>query len=171
MSISRFVAIFGLVFLGLATRLLPHPPNFNSINAMALFSAFYLGNRWFSLGFVYLTMFLGDLVLGFHATMPFVYVSIGLIIFIGHHLKNQMSLRMTIPSTLACSLLSFIVYNFGVWMVGSLYPKTLDGLLICYIAAIPFHLNAIAGDLAYGVLFFSYICLVNKYLTNDCKSF
>ena len=48
------------------------------------------------------------------------------------------------------SLLFFIVTNFGVWLTG--YPKTIEGFVLCYTLAIPFFINAIAGD-----LFFSYI--------------
>jgi len=35
-----------------------------------------------------------------------------------------------------------------VWLIG--YPKTLEGLITCYIAAIPFFGYTLAGDLFYS---------------------
>src|SRR5579871_3852130 len=35
----------------------------------------------------------------------------------------------------------FLMSNFGVWAVSGMYPRTLNGLVACYIAAIPFSLR------------------------------
>jgi len=56
------------------------------------------------------------------------------------------------------------VTNFGVWISGLTYPKTWEGLLACYTAAIPFFWNTLAGDLFYvGVLFGAFAFLQNRY--------
>jgi hypothetical protein len=48
----------------------------------------------------------------------------------------------------------FLLSNFHVWLGSTMYPQTLTGLLACYVAAIPFGLNMLAGNLFYsGVLF------------------
>ena len=49
------------------------------------------------------------------------------------------------------SSIFFIITNFGVWLMGG-YPKSLEGILLCYTMALPFFLNSIAGD-----FFFSYL--------------
>lgn len=153
MNISRFLVILGFVAVGIASRLLPHPPNFTSINAIALFGTLYLGTRWLSFMTLFLVMFLSDLILGFHPTVPFVYLSIGFVILMGDKLKNRMSLQQTPFACAAASLLFFFVTNFGEWMMGSLYPKTITGLGLCYLAAIPFLGTQIFGDLVYGAIF------------------
>ncbi len=51
----------------------------------------------------------------------------------------------------------FLMSNFGVWAVSGMYPRTLSGLVACYIAAIPFSFvndlisTAIIAGLAFGV--------------------
>ena len=39
--------------------------------------------------------------------------------------------------------------NFAVWMSGTMYPLTLEGLILCYTMAIPFFGNTLAGTLFY----------------------
>jgi hypothetical protein len=154
MHITRLLTILGLIMIGIMSRLLPHPPNFTSINAIALFSAFYLGNRWLSFATVFLTLFLSDRALGFHSTMPYIYFSFGLIVMIGYKFKSNISLYRLPIISMATSLLFFLISNFGVWMIGFLYPKTINGLGLCYLAALPFLRNQILGDLTYGILLF-----------------
>ena len=50
----------------------------------------------------------------------------------------------------------FAMSNFGVWLVGDMYPHTFSGLMACYVAAIPFYRSdlistAIVAGLAFGV--------------------
>jgi len=51
-----------------------------------------------------------------------------------------------------------------VWLVGDLYPRTLDGLATCYIAAIPFFRNTLAGDAGYTVALFGGFALAQRYV-------
>ena len=51
-----------------------------------------------------------------------------------------------------CALF-FIITNFGVWTLGS-YGYTFEGLIACYILAIPFFGNTIMGDLTYCAILF-----------------
>jgi hypothetical protein len=146
---SRFLAILGFIIIGVTSRLIPHPPNFTAINAIALFSAFYQGNLWFSLATVTSTLFFSDAILGFHSTMPFVYLGFALTILLGYQFRSNLSTGRIVPVSLASSLLFFLVSNFGVWMSGFLYPKTFHGLGLCYLAAIPFLGNQILSDLVY----------------------
>ena len=164
MNVSRLLAILGFIIIGVASRLLPHPPNFTSINAIALFGILYLENWKLSLATVLLTMFLSDIILGFHSTMPFIYLSFSLIILIGYRFKKKISLQRIPVVYLVTSLFFFVVTNFGVWMTNSLYPKTINGLGFCYLAAIPFFMNQILGDLTYATLLFGYIYFVKNFL-------
>src|SRR5580765_5209093 len=81
---SRVVALLSAILVAAVLRLVPHPPNFTPIGAMALFSGAYLGRRGLlafaaPLG----AMVLSDSVIGFHSGMPFVYLSIAAIVAIG----------------------------------------------------------------------------------------
>lgn len=166
MSISRFVAVLGFILLGIMSRLLPHPPNATAINALALFSAFYLGNRWIAITTLFATMFISDLFFSVHSTASFVYIALGMIVLIGDacnkRLKSDTLLYVTPFISLATSLLFFIVTNFGVWMTTSMYPKTLAGLGLCYLAAIPFLTTQIFWDLVYGSSLFGILFLLRR---------
>lgn len=50
----------------------------------------------------------------------------------------------------------FMLSNYAVWAGGTLYPHTLNGLIACYVAAIPFYRNdlvstAVVAGLAFGI--------------------
>ncbi len=50
----------------------------------------------------------------------------------------------------------FLISNFAVWYGGTMYPPTLQGLITCYTAALPFYRNdllstTIVAGLAFGV--------------------
>ena len=151
----RLAAILVAILVATARRLVPHPPNFTPIGAMALFSGAYLGRRGViafaaPLG----ALLLSDLVLGFYRGMPTVYFSVALVVIIG-----WLSLRRTSPlrigaAAIASSVLFFVVTNFGMWLSSGFYPRTLAGLEACYVAAIPFFQNTVAGDLFYATLLF-----------------
>lgn len=164
MNYSRLFAILGFLAIAIASRLLPHPPNFTSIGAAALLGVAYFGSRLVAFAIVSLSIFLSDLALGSHSTMPFVYLSFGLTILLGEKLNNRYQLQIKyLPLfSIATSLLFFVVANFGVWLKAPIYPHTMNGLISCYIAAIPFLGNQILGDLFYGVTLYAYLCLISR---------
>ena len=47
----------------------------------------------------------------------------------------------------------FLVTNFAVWAFTSMYAPTLDGLLLCYVLALPFYAYTLAGDLVWNTVF------------------
>jgi hypothetical protein len=59
-------------------------------------------------------------------------------------------------------VLFFVVTNFGAWATGMLYPLTWEGLVACYVAAIPFFGNTLAGDLVYTGLLFGAFALAER---------
>ncbi len=144
---------FGLVLAAALSRLLPHPPNFTPIAAIALSSAVYLDKRYAFI--IPLTaMLISDAIIGFHDGMVWVYGSFVLIGLIGLWLRSHKSPLPILGAALVSSVLFFIITNFGVWLMGTMYPKTAEGLLACYIAAIPFFQNTLVGDVAYTAALF-----------------
>jgi hypothetical protein len=50
----------------------------------------------------------------------------------------------------------FLVSNYVVWAVGTMYPRTISGLGVCYVAGLPFYRNdvistALVAGLAFGL--------------------
>lgn len=155
MKLSRLLIILGFVVIGVLSRLIPHPPNFTAMNALALFGAFYFNSRSLAVGALLSTLLLSDLVLGNHSTLPFVYGSFLLIMLIGYSLRDKLSGSKMLFVNAATSLLFFFVTNFGSWVTNAMYPKTLQGLALCYTAALPFLSYQLVGDMLYGALFVS----------------
>ena len=158
---ARFWSLVAITLTAAITRLLPHPPNFTPIGAMALFGGVYFVRKETAFLVPLAAMFLSDLVLGMtlygHAIwkpMPFVYVSFALTVWLGRIVRSKPNPSRIAAATLVGSLLFVIVSNFGVWVNWSFYPKTLDGLMACYIAAIPFFRNMLAANVFYTAVLF-----------------
>jgi hypothetical protein len=146
-----------------AARLIPHPPNFAPITAVALFGGAYFSNRRLAFLVSLGALFLSDLVIGFYSQMYVVYGSFILIVCIGMLLRRRRRPRAVATATLASSILFFAVTNFGVWALGSLYSRTVPGLLACYVAAIPFFQNTVLGDAFYTAVLFGGFTLAEKW--------
>lgn len=166
LSMKHIASPLLIILFAVILRLIPHPPNFVPIAAMALFGGAYLDKRY-ALIIPIIAMLISDYFLGFHNTMLFVYVSFLLSGFIGLWLRKHKKINNIIAATFCSSLLFFIITNFGVWFVGNLYPKTFAGFIECYIAAIPFFRNTILGDLFYTGFFFGSYELILRYLRSE----
>lgn len=154
-TISTLFQTIILVSIVVIARLLPHPPNFTPIAAVALFSGAYLTKKQ-SLVIPIIAMMLSDLFIGFDS-LPMriaVYGSILIGVFIGYCISKNKSIGSVVAASFASSLIFFIITNFGVWAFGTMYTKSLSGLLDCFILAIPFFKNTLLGDLFYSGLFF-----------------
>lgn len=164
MERTRFLVIGGMILAAAASRLIPHPPNFSPVAAMALLGgACFVEKRW-AFAVPLAALFASDVLLGFHSTMPFVYGSFVLIICLGLWLRTRRTALPIACAALASSLLFFTVTNFGVWAMGSLYPKTIEGLLACYVAAVPFFGNTVLGDVAYTIVLFGGLALAEQWM-------
>lgn len=153
--IQKYVNPLVIILLAVILRLIPHPPNFAPIGAMALFGGAYLDKKY-ALAVPLLAMFISDIFLGFHSTMLFVYGSFLITGIIGILLlSKRKNFKNIIFASLISSLVFYIITNFGVWLVTNLYPKTIYGLLESYIMAIPFFRNTMLGDLFYNGIFFT----------------
>ena len=135
-------------------RLVPHPPNFSPIDAMALFSGAYLGRRALAFVAPLSALLLSDIVLGFYHGMATVYATVALIVVIGWWLSSRRTPLRIGAAAVASAVLFFVITNFGMWLFSGFYPLTGAGLAACYVAAIPFFQNTVAGDLFYTVLLF-----------------
>ena len=155
---KEYNIILGMIVLAVASRLLPHPPNFAPITGIALFAASKINKKLVAFFLPLFCLFITDLILGLSWINLFVYLSFGLISMMGMLVK-----RVSILTVLGSSLLFFIVSNFGVWLF--YYPLSLEGLVSCFTLAIPFFGNTLAGDLVYtALLFYSFSTIKKVYL-------
>ncbi|MCH7721824.1 MAG: hypothetical protein IIC76_00590 [Bacteroidetes bacterium] len=159
-----FLILTGMIFIAAFIRLIPHPPNFAPIAAMALFGGAYFTKRWVAFLIPLTAMFITDLILGFHSAMWAVYLSFILIVVIGMLLIKQKKISNIFLASVSASVMFFAITNFAVWASGIYYPKGLSGLAASYTAAIPFFHYTLLGDLFFVTLMFgSYELAKAKY--------
>lgn len=162
---KRFWAVLGMVLVAAVLRCLPHLPNFSPVTAMALFAGAYFTRSSWAVLIPLSAMFLSDLVLGFHNQVPAVYGSFILVTLLGFVLRSKRSVGRIATATVAGSVLFFVITNFSVWADGAIYPRTLNGLSECYLAALPFLQNSMAGDLVYSAAIFGAFALFESVVT------
>jgi hypothetical protein len=68
--------------------------------------------------------------------------------------RNTRVLIAVPAASIAGSLLFFMLTNFAVWAFGTLYPRTWEGLMQCYVAALPFLDKTVIGDLFWNAVLF-----------------
>ena len=162
----RVIVLIGMITAAALSRLLPHPPNMTSVTAIALFGGAYFADRRLALLVPCAALLFSDMVLGLYAHMEVIYLTFALIVCLGFWLRNRQTATNIAGAALASSVLFFMITNFGTWALGSLYPKTIDGLMACYIAGIPFFQNTLLGDLLYSALLFGGFTLLESQLVS-----
>jgi len=159
------LALAALIFLAALSRLIPHPPNFSPVEAVALFGGAYFANRSWALIVPLIAMFVSDLILGVmnggiyfdyfvSAGFLLIYLCIALSAILGFGIRGKVGVGRVIGYSLLGSVLFFLVTNFGTWLGSSMYPQTATGLMDAYVAGIPFFQNTVLGTLFYSGLLF-----------------
>ncbi len=169
------LVLAGLIVAAALTRLLPHPPNFSPVEAIALFGGAYFASRQWAAIVPLLAMLVSDLALGAVHGADYasylggpsfwsVYACIAVSVVLGFRLRGRVSGARVIGYSLAGSLLFFAVTNYGAWLSDPAYPRTAAGLAAAYVAGIPFFRWTVLGTLAYGAILFGGFALLRRQL-------
>jgi hypothetical protein len=169
---QKIVLFFYLVGLIALSRIIPHPPNFTPVLAMAVFMPYLTRDLYSSMLVPLSAMFVSDLYLGLHSSMFWVYTSILLGTTLSHYTMSMKKTYVHLGSNaLLSSTIFFVITNFAVWTSGTMYPMTLDGLILCYTMAIPFFGNTLAGTLFYvsllGLVSYSATNISRRYTDDE----
>ena len=160
---SRFYLLTIMILAAAFTRLIPHPPNFTAVGAVALFGGVYFSEKKFAFIVPMVAMLLSDLIIGFHNGMLSVYLSFVIIVGIGIVLSRNIKFKNVVAASLFSSILFFVLTNFQMWILSPLYAKNIGGLGACYAAAIPFFHYTVLSDLFFvGILFGLFALMQNK---------
>ncbi len=135
----------GIFLILLASRFIPHPPNFTSLIALSFYVPVFLGLRY--LPSLIVSFIITDLLIGYHGLTHWTWGSVFLIGLISQFFNINKYYRIFGASTSV--LIFFLVTNFGVWVNGS-YGYSIEGLISCYILAIPFLGNNLVATLIFS---------------------
>lgn len=172
----RYIVLAGLLIFAAFSRLIPHPPNFTALGAMALFGGAYLSSRIMAIILPLGALWLSDIVLnnfvysdyytGFVLFSPnhvWIYISFIVIAILSKSLLKNVNAKSVGLSAMIASVIFFVLSNFGVWMQGIMYPISMGGLISCYVAALPFFGWTLIGNAVYcSILFGSFEFANNK---------
>jgi hypothetical protein len=168
-----------MVFAVALARLLPHPPNFTPVGAVALFGGAQFRSKWAAFLLPLAALFVSDSALqilaplcwlggwlaqgtGFYRGMWVVYGAVALVTAVGLLLRRRRSAVAVAGGVLAGSTLFFLVTNFAWWAGYDLYPHTAEGLLLSYTAALPFFHWTLLGDACYATVLFGGLALAER---------
>lgn len=148
-----------LIVAGAASRLLHLPPNIAAVTGVTLLAGYAIRNIWIALLVPIAAMALADVVLGWYPGVIATYAGMAAGVFLARGiLVPRLGVLRLVAATFLASLAFFILSNFGTWLEGW-YGYTFDGLVQCFVAAIPFWQNSLIADftstaLAFGLFLF-----------------
>ena len=149
-----------VILAAVLTRFLPHLPNFSPVYAAMLFGGAHLKRRdaiWYPVALVAASnIVLTTLVYrkGFGWGHLFTLLGFAAIALVGYWLRKRETVARVGFAAVAGPTAFFLISNFGVWIAGRMYPGTWDGLITCYVAALPFFRNSLLAGVAYTALLF-----------------
>ncbi len=156
-----------IIFVILLSRFIPHPPNFTPIISIAVLSPLFFNKNITSLSVIILGMFVTDIFLGIYPSMIFTYLTIILIFYFSKILFKLDSFKNIILCSFLSSVIFFILTNFSVWFLSGLYSLNFEGLIACYLLAIPFFHNTLISTMLFSsITYFIFLRLKGKFIYN-----
>jgi hypothetical protein len=154
---------WGLV-IGVAVllRLLPHPPNFAPVGAVALLAGAALADPRVALLTPLVVLSVSDLFLGSYVGQPWVYAAFLGYALIGRWVRRSIGPGRVIGGAVAGSLVFFFVTNLACWWMW--YPRNVAGLGSCFWLAIPFYHHTLVADLLYSAGLFGLFAVAERWL-------
>ncbi len=152
-----------VVLVAVLTRFLPHLPNFSPVLAGLLFGGAHLRRRdaiWYPLALLAasdfaLTTFVYRMRI--EPNQSIIWLGFAVVALVGYWLRKRENVAGIAVAALAGPTAFFVISNFGVWLGGHgsrMYPATWDGLVACYVAALPFYRNSLLATAAYTAVLF-----------------
>lgn len=173
----RFYTILFIIVLTGFWRVISHgtcqdvASNFTPIGALALFGGAYFKENWKAFLLPVLTLFLSDVFLmniyfKAHSTgllydgWYWTYIGFMCMVIIGKNIK-KVNVKNIFIAAIFGALAHWIIADFGVWIGGRIdittglpFTRDFQGLMKCYVLAIPFMRSMLLGNLIFGALLF-----------------
>lgn len=167
---NTFFLAIGLILFGAFSRLISVIPNFSAVEALALFGGAYLASRFLSIAIPLIALFVTDLILNNTILRGFYPDHEGFVIFSDYMIWNAAAIILIVllskvvlkkktvlrfaGGVLGATLTFWIISNLGTFISGTLYPKTITGLVACFTAALPFLKNSLIGNVLFASILF-----------------
>lgn len=153
--IHLVIAVIFWTTVAILGRIVPHLPNATPLTSLSLLAGVLL-TRPKALGVTLFCLLVSDSLLAHLYHYPvlgswtiFTYSGFVFVVLIGANLSAQSPLRFYLITIGLVSIAYWLWTNLGVWLLSGIYLHSMNGLFICYAAALPFLRNALCGDLVW----------------------
>ncbi|TWT55294.1 hypothetical protein KOR42_29220 [Thalassoglobus neptunius] len=146
-----------------------YPWNFTPMFAVCLFGGAFYQSRISAVLIPLGLMLIADLGIwavtgkadwAFYGVDQFVvYGALALCAAIGFLLRNRRRVQNIAFAGVASCLSFYLITNFAVWLGSTTYPQDAQGLLACYIAALPTLRNSLIATGLFSAVLFSPMCV------------
>lgn len=161
------VVAFRVFLAGDGNSLMSYTP----VGAICLFAGAYFNRKWWAYALPLAMLFVSDLIINgviyggeygiVYSGWYYTYGVMAAIIFIGSFLYKKVNLKNILGSSIAATLVFWLVLDFTVWAGGGLnvvtgLPLSRDfaGLLQCYAQGLPFAKDFLLGTTVYSTFLF-----------------
>jgi hypothetical protein len=156
-----------LVAFGVLGRRFQPEWNFTPTAALALFGGYLFTQRRAAWLLPVTILAISNVWLGPYnhtGELIAVYASFLIPVALGGLMRRRFTLARVAVSTIASSVLFFLITNFAVWLYrrGDAYADSLAGLIACYNAGLIFFRWMLAGDLFYAAAIFGTYALATS---------
>jgi hypothetical protein len=151
-----------LIGFDVLARVLPHAPGVWPVAASALFAGRMLRVPGLALVVPLAAVALSNFALAADdwRVALVVYAAIALPALAGMLTRRWRGALPIAATMISCSLIFFAATNFAVWAFNGMYPMNFQGLIDCYVAALPFLDKTVMGDLFFTAALFGGAWLV-----------
>lgn len=165
MNKTSWLIVAAACVIAVSMRLVSIPfMNFSAMGALAILCGAVVRPMWLGLLIPLGCRALTDVVLeaktghGFYGSWMFDYAAYATMFALGRLVRPTNGASGFGTGLLAAACF-FLISNVGVWCMPQdggqyLYPRTLAGLVTCFVNAIPFARGTFFGDVGFSVLFF-----------------
>jgi len=165
--IALILVIFGIlgrIFFNEFIRI----PNLEIITSFSLIAGTMLGG-FYAFLIPLAIMAVSDVYFGNSSILSFTWPAfmiiggLGWILREGRSFKPRFVAKMTAMG-IGATLFFYLYTNFGWWLMTNMYPPTLEGLIRCYVAGLPFFKNQLLGNLSLVPLFTVLALMIHRCL-------
>jgi len=148
------------VLLAVVVRFMPHPWMFTPVTGSLLFFGANGSRRrlWIPL----VLLMVSDVALNkFVYAMPFTvdqlvpFLWYAAVLWLGTKLGRNAKMLPVIGAALASSVSFYLITNLTSWAWLDRYPKSFHGVMMSYVAGLPFFRHALEGDLLFTMAMFA----------------